>query len=320
VGKDETLLVTGATGFIGRIVLRRLAETGWRVRTLLKPAPRSPHLPAGVPVEVALAALSDERGLRAALVGVRAVIHLAGAERTGDEFALQATDVEGTRLLAQAAAEAGVERMLSISHLGASRSSAFPVLRAKAEAEDHVRAAGVPYTILRSGVVFGAEDHFTTSLAMLLAASPLVFLMPGDGKTLLQPLWVEDLATVIAWALEDDRTSGHTYEIGGPEFLSFVQIVQMIMPAAGVTRILIPTRQPFLHAGARLMRRLLPRPPITPFWLDYLATNRTAELSSVPRHFGLQPSRLEAHLDHLVGRNWEWELLGWQLRGRRRER
>ncbi len=311
------LLISGGTGFIGRSVLRRMAEAGHPVRILLKPARRSPHLPSGVPVEVALAALSDRRGLRAAMVGVRAVIHLAGAERTGSEPALQATDVEGTRSLAEAAAEAGVARFIFVSHLGANRASAYPVLRAKALAEEHLRVSEVPYTILRSGVVFGAEDHFTTSLAMMLAASPLVFLMPGDGSTLLQPLWVEDLATVIAWALDDPATIRQTFDLGGPEFLSFRQVVSMVMPAAGVTRILIPTRQPYLRAGARLIAWLLPRPPLTAFWLDYLAANRTAELNVLPRAFGLVPARLEAHLDHLRGRNWEWELIGRQFAARR---
>lgn len=312
-------LITGGTGFIGRSVLRKLIESDYAVRTLLKPARRSPHLPTGVPVEVALAALSDARGLRASLVGVHTVIHLAGGERTGDPAALQTTDVEGTRALAEAAAEAGVERFVYISHLGANRSAAYPVLRAKALAEESLRESGVPYTILRSGVVFGAQDHFTVSLAMMLAASPLLFLMPGDGSTLLQPIWVEDLATVVSWALEDPATRFRTFELGGPEFLSFAQIVALIMPAAGVTRILVPTRQPFLRAGARLMARILPRPPLTAFWLDYLAANRTTELDSVPRTFGLQPARLEAHLDHLRGHNWDWELLGRQFSPRRGE-
>jgi hypothetical protein len=72
-----------------------------------------------------------------------------------------------------------------------------------------------------------------------------------------------------------------------------------------------------LRAGAALMRRVLPRPPISPFFLDYLASNRTAEIDSLPRQFGLQPERLEAHLDHLRGKNWEWELLARQVAARR---
>jgi uncharacterized protein YbjT (DUF2867 family) len=311
------ILVTGGTGFIGHVVLRNLAADGHSVRTLLKPARRTPRLPAGVPVDVALAALTDPRGMRAALVGIDAVVHLAGAERTGDMLALRRTDVDGTQTLAEACVQAGVRHLVYVSHLGANRESAYPVLRAKALAEEHIRASGVPYTILRSGIVFGTDDHFTRPLAMIAASVPLVFLLPGDGDTLLQPVWVEDLATAIAWTLEDREPTGTALEIGGPEFHSVRQVMGLILPAAGLTRIILPTRQPYLRAGAALLRRLLPRPPITPFLLDYLASNRTAEIDSMPRLFGLQPSRLESHLDHLRGRNWEWELLARQVSARR---
>ncbi|MCJ7676888.1 MAG: NAD(P)H-binding protein [Anaerolineales bacterium] len=311
------ILVTGGTGFVGRAVLRHLTAAGLRVRTLLKPAQRSPRLPAGVPVDVALAALNDPRGMRAALVGVEAVVHLASAERTGNLQALQRTDVEGTRTLAEACAQAAVRHLVYVSHLGADRESAYAVLRAKALAEEHLRTSGVPYTVLRPGIVFGADDHFTRSLAMMAASVPLVFLLPGDGEALLHPLWIEDLATAIAWTLEDREPTGTALEIGGPEFHSLRQVMALILPAAGLTRIILPTRQPYLRAGAALLRRLMPRPPITPFLLDYLASNRTAGIDSMPRLFGLQPARLESHLDHLRGKNWEWELLARQIAARR---
>jgi len=311
------ILVTGGTGFVGRTVLQHLSAAGFQVRTLLKPAQRSPRLPAGVPVDVALASLNDPRGIRAALVGVDSIVHLASAERTGSPAALQRTDVDGTRTLAEAGAQAGVRHLVYLSHLGANRESAYPVLRAKAQAEEYLRISGVPHTILRPAVLFGAEDHFTRPLAMLAASVPLVFLLPGDGDMLLQPLWVEDLATAITWTLEDRPPSGAAWELGGPEYHSLRQVMSLVLAAAGLTRIILPTRQPYLRAGAAVLRRLLPRPPITPFFLDYLAANRTAEIDSVPRLFGLQPARLEAHLDHLRGKNWEWELLARQLAARR---
>jgi uncharacterized protein YbjT (DUF2867 family) len=91
-----------------------------------------------------------------------------------------------------------------VSHLGADRASAYPVLKAKGIAEESIRRCGIDYTILRSAILFGPGDFFTTLLACLASAQPIFFLLPGDGDTVLQPLWVEDLATGLAWALDDE--------------------------------------------------------------------------------------------------------------------
>ncbi|MEW6568983.1 MAG: NAD(P)H-binding protein [Chloroflexota bacterium] len=304
--------MTGATGFVGRALLRRLTQAGLEVRTLLRPSPRSPDLPRGVPVEVALAALSDARGLRAAMVGVDIVFHLASGERAGARH-LAAADVQGTQNVAEAAADAGVRRLIFLSHLGADRTSAYPLLRAKAQAEEAIRRSGLPFTIVRTAVLFGEGDHFTSWLAMLLAISPLVLPIPGDGSTMLQPLWVEDLATCLAWALDDPATIDQTYEIGGPEFLTLHAVIHMVMQETGIRRILLPTRTPYLRLSARLLRRLLPRSPVNDLWLDHFTVSHMAELSTLPRAFGLQPSRMEQRLGYLRGRNWGWDLLAAQF-------
>jgi uncharacterized protein YbjT (DUF2867 family) len=308
------LLITGATGFVGRHLLVRLAESGFEVRVLLRPSPRNPRIPPGVPVQATVASLSDRRGLRAAMVGIDRVVHLATATQLGGAADLQRVDVEGTRNVCQAASEAGVEHLFFISHLGADRASAYPVLRAKAEAEELLKTSGVPYTILRSGPAFGVEDHLTVPLAMLLAVSPLVFLLPGDGGTLLQPIWVRDLATCIAWGLDDPSMKGRVVEIGGPEFVTYRQLVEKVGQFAGYVRFLIPARQPYLRMAASAMERLLPFPPWTTFNMDYLAANRTASLDALPSIFGLKPSRLEDKLDYLKRANWGWELAARQLR------
>ncbi|HEY43467.1 MAG TPA: NAD-dependent epimerase/dehydratase family protein [Anaerolineae bacterium] len=311
------ILVTGGAGFIGRAVLRRLIEFGFSVRTLLQPSNRSPSLPKGVPVDVTLAGLTDRRGVRASLVGIDTVIHLAGIEgQSGSDFWL-ASEVEGTHTIAEAASEAGIRRLIFLSHIGADQGSAYPTMQMKAMAEEHIRACNVPYTILRTAILFGRHDNFTTSLAMLLGISPLFFPIPGNGSTLLQPLWVDDLATAITWALDEPSTLGKTIEIGGPEYISFKLIVRMIMKASSAPRILLPTRQPYLRAGAWLMEKLMPRSPINPHWLDYLAVDRTTDLNTLPHIFSLQPSRMEEKIDYLGERNWGWELLTRQFTERR---
>jgi uncharacterized protein YbjT (DUF2867 family) len=264
-------------------------------------------------MEVALSSLSDMGGLRAAMVGVSTVIHLASEERYGRRADLWRGDVLGTENLAQVAAEAGVGRFFYLSHLGADRASAFPVLRAKAEAEERLRASGVPFTIVRSGVIFGPSDHFTTSLAKIGAILPGLFPLAGQGEALLQPLWVEDLSTTILWMLEEPSTLNRKFEIAGPEQLSLLECARLALEKSGIRRILIPLGAPYLRLGVALMERLLPRPPVTSFSLDYVAANRTTDLDSLPRVIGLQPSRMVDRLDYLSRVRWGAELLRDQL-------
>jgi NADH dehydrogenase len=286
---------------------------------MLQPSSRSPDLPKGVPVDISLAGVTDRRGVRASLVGIETVIHLAGIEGQGGPNQRLDLEAAGTQNIAEAAADAGIKRLLFLSHIGVDRGSAYPAMQVKALAEEHIRNSSVPYTILRTALLFGRQDNFTTSFAMLLGISPLFFPMPGDGSTLLQPLWVEDLATAITWALDEPSTIDKAIEIGGPEYISFKQILTMIMKAASAPRILFPARPPYLRSGAWMMEKLMPRSPINPLWLDYLAVDRTTDLNTLPHMFGLQPSRMEDKIDYLGERNWGWDLIIRQFTDRRRD-
>ena len=298
------ILVTGGTGFIGRALIRHLSEAGHRVRTLIRPSQRSPRLPTGVPVDVAVASLDDARSLRAAMVGVKTVYHLAGVERRGGTADLLPVEVQGTRNVLAAAQDARVDRFFYTSHLGADRASAFPLLKAKAIAEEHIRRSGLDYTIFRTALVFGPNDGFTSGLAQLLYALPFIFLIPGDGDNLVQPLWIEDLTTCLAWALDDEDTRKRTFEIGGPEFLTLREVVKIVMKRVGVERTLVQASQPWMRALTVLVEYVLPASPVSVYWLDYLSTNRTCSLDTIPRVFNLMPSRFSHRLDYLSGQNW----------------
>ncbi len=309
------ILVTGGTGFIGKSLIRSLTGAGWPVRMLIRPSPKSPDLPTGVPVEVAVSSLSDERGLRAAMVGVDTVYHLAGVERRGAYADMSAVDIQGTRAVVEAAIDAGVDRFFTVSHLGADRASAYPVLKAKAISEEFIRRSGLEYTILRSGIVFGPKDGFTTSLAQIISALPFIFLIPGDGSTLLQPLWVEDLVTCLTWALDDDESRNQIYEIGGPEYLTIKDVVNMVMTVSGLHRRVLPVRPPYLRGITVLLESIFPGLPVSVYWIDYLATNRTCALDTVPRVFNLMPARMSQHLGYLEQSDWRLSL--WQSIKRR---
>ena len=297
------ILVTGATGFIGRVLVRQLSETGEQVRVLLRSSPNSPRLPRGVPVEVAVVSLNDERGVHAALRGVDQIYHLASAGSQGRRGNLLNTDIEGTRVLAQVAKDAGIQRLIYLSHIGADRASAFPIQKAKGIAEEHIRRSGVPYTIIRSSIVFGPEDRFTNNLARLLRGVPVFFPIPSDGRSLLQPLWVEDLVTCLMWALQNSEMVNQTYEIGGGEYFTLRQVLETLMDVTHTRRVLVPLPPPYMRA-LFVMLDSFPSFNISTYWLDYVAVNRTCPVGNLPRTFGLMPARFAYRLEYLARKPW----------------
>lgn len=302
------ILVTGGTGFVGRALIRQLVRNGQQVRTLIRPSKRTPALPRGVEVEVAVTSLNDERGLRAALRGVDVVYHLAGAEHEGPRGNILQTDGHGTANLARAAAQARVQRFFYVSHLGASRSSFYPLLKIKGVAEEHIRKSGVAHTIFRSAILYGPEDHFTTTLARLASLYPVMFL-PGQGEVLLQPLWVEDLVTCLLWSLDNPDTANQTYEVGGAEYFSYRQVLETILPVIRKNPALVPLGLPYLRYLTLFMQGIVPNFPLSSFWVDYLGYNRTAPSDTISRVFGFLPARFTYRLDHLKAIDWRREAL-----------
>jgi len=255
-------------------------------------------------VEVAVASLNDERAVRAALRGVDEIYHLASAATEGRRGSLFKTDIEGTRTLAQVAAEADIKRLIFLSHIGADRASAFPVQKAKGIAEEHIRKSGVRYTIIRSSVVFGPEDRFTNSLSQLLRVAPGLFPIPSDGRTLLQPLWVEDLVTCLIWSLENPEMVNQTYEIGGGEYFTLRQVLEILMNITHAPRLLVPLPAPYMRALLVTLDTFIPDFNVSTYWLDYVAVNRTCPVDNMPRTFGLMPARFGYRLDYLARKPW----------------
>jgi NADH dehydrogenase len=248
--------------------------------------------------------LNDERSVRAALRGVDQIYHLASAGSEGRRGNLLKADIEATRTLAQVAASADIERLIFLSHIGADRASAFPIQKSKGIAEEHIRKSGVPYTIIRSSVVFGPEDRFTNNLARLLRTVPGVFPIPSDGRMLLQPLWVEDLVTCLMWALQNPDMVNQTYEIGGGEYFTLRQVLEKLMEVTHSHRLFVQLPPPWMRALLVMHDAFIPNFNISNYWLDYVAVNRTCPVDNMPRIFGLMPARFGYRLDYLARKPW----------------
>ncbi len=300
------ILVLGGTNFVGRAVLAALERSGHRPRALIPPGVQNPALPPGVAVEAVLSAPDDPRGLRAALSGVDAVLSLTGAVFSAleeDPLAL----VRQAQTLAEAAAESSTLHIVHLSTLGAAPASAYPWFKAHGLAELALQRSGVPLTVFRSGLLFGAGDEFSTTLALLLHAAA-VFPLPGGGQTLLHPLWVEDLAAALVLALEMQPRSSRVLAVGGPEHLSLRACAQEVARAVGLRRRFVGLSPAHARHLVAWLLSLFPHLPVSPLWLDYFAADRLAPPDTLPREFGLLPERFAHRLEHLRGVPWSRRL------------
>ena len=294
------ILVTGGTGFIGSRVVEQLIQSRQEIRILLRPHRKSPNLPKKMALDIAVSSMEDERGLRAALRNVDTVLHFATAEHQGQDADLESVDIRGTQSLVSAAREVEVKRILFLGRVGADKSSSYPVLRAKALAEDEVRKSGIPYCVLNLTDVFGVNDHFTNEIADAIRHAPLVLPYPNGGKAIVQPLWIEDLISVIMLILETKRFNNGVYEIGGGEFFEFIDIARKVMRIINKKKLLLQISPAYLRIFNLWFKPYKGSFPLSTRWLDLLAIDRACPLDSLPRNFSILPGRFQNHLEYLT--------------------
>ena len=293
------ILVTGGTGFIGSRVILRLVQSHFPLKILLRPQKVITKLPHDLALDVVVSSLKDQRSLRAVLSGVETILHFSSAENEKPHPNFEDVDVIGTETLIKASIDAGVEKILFLSRIGADNNSMYPILKAKALAENAIKNSGLDYAILRLTEVFGENDHFTNQLANYIKAAPGVVPLPEGGKTVLQPLWIEDLISSIFLLLEDELFNKSIFTIGGGEFLEFHSIIKIIMKKVERRKMLFTVAPAYLRLYNLWFEQGKSGFPLSSTWLDLLAVDRTCALDSLPRTFKLLPARFSHHLDHL---------------------
>ncbi len=250
-----TVTIFGGTGFIGRHVVRRLATAGHRVRVVARfPAVVNALTPAGDVVAYA-GGITDPAQVRAAVSGADWVVNLVGilAEKRAGQF--DTLHHQAARDIAQACAEAGVQRLVQISAIGADPASDSLYAASKGAGEAAVRAAFPMATVLRPSIVFGAEDNFFNMFARMARFSPFLPLI-GGGKTRFQPVYVGDVAEAVLAALTRPEAAGQIYELGGPQVWSFADLLRFVLAATGRQRCLLPIPFGVARVQAAILERL----------------------------------------------------------------
>ncbi|HJP21884.1 MAG TPA: complex I NDUFA9 subunit family protein [Alphaproteobacteria bacterium] len=242
---DGLATVFGGSGFIGRHIVRRLAGEGWRLRVAVRDPEAGNFLKTmGEPGQVAVvqANLRDDDSTAAALDQADLAINCVGLlyERGAQSF--DAVHAEGAGRVAQAAATAGAKQFVQLSAIGAAANSPARYGRSKWAGEEAVRQAFPDAAIIRPSVVFGPDDEFFNRLALLASLSPALPLFgpsPFDaGNTLFQPVYVGDVAEAVVRIVT--QGSGGIFELGGPEVLSYRQIMELVLAHTGRQALLVP--------------------------------------------------------------------------------
>lgn len=291
------VLVTGATGFLGRRVVPELQEHRHRVRCLVH-TPGRERVFAPRSVDIHYGNVRDPDTLAAAMFDVEVVVHLVSIIRQGKGSSYDQVNRQGVANVVAAATGSGVKHFVLISALGAAEDRSYPYLYSKWQGEQEVVNSGLPYTIIQPSIMFGAGDEFLNNVASLVRVCPIVPVV-GSGRNRLQPIAVEDMARCIALAVDREDLKGKTIEVGGPKQVSYNEIVTTVTRALGKQRLRFHVPVWLMYVLTAAVQRILPRAPVTTDQLRMLAIRNVAEPDVVEKTFGFTPRVLEGNIDYV---------------------
>jgi NADH dehydrogenase len=294
-----TLFIAGATGFIGSHLIRALKPADFNIRCLVRNIKTDDYCKSSG-FDAVYGDITDRESLKGRLDGSDIAVHLVGVIEEKGDATFQKVHVEGTKNLVDEAKNAGVKHIFYQSALGASLSSNSSYQRTKAEAEEIVKASGIPFTIFRPSLVIGDRDGFTEKLKELIAIGPVVA-VPGAGNARLQPVyigdWIKCFLKIFSNPLHITHYASRIYDIGGPEHLTYNEILEQLMEAMDI-------KKKIVHLPMSIMKAALPFiglsmklgsffgkniPSVTAEQLELLQRDNICDIDSVEKQFGFKP-------------------------------
>ncbi len=282
------ILVTGGTGFVGAGVVRELAQRGNPVAALGRDRDKVARRFARMPVTARAGDVRNADSLREAFTGIDVVINAvqfpnSPIENKRKGYTFEQIDYQGTLNQIAAAKDAGVQRFVYVSGVGAAPDAEKHWFVYKWRAEEALRSSGITHVIIRPTWVYGPDD---VALNRFLGFAKMLPFVPtfGNGKQLMQPIFIDDLSRVLADAAEKPEAANQTFDIGGPERMSMDDVVKTALEIAGKKR-------PILHQPIALGKligsvlQLLPNPPLTADSIDFITHDAVADNSAVERVF-----------------------------------
>jgi uncharacterized protein YbjT (DUF2867 family) len=267
---DTLVTVFGGSGFLGRHVVRALAQRGYRIRVAVRRPDLAGHLqPLGRvgQIHAVQANLRYPASVEAAARDADALVNLVGILFERGRQGFDAVQAHGAEAVALAAAQLGA-RLVHVSAIGADEKSPAHYARSKALGEKLALAAMPSAVVLRPSIMFGPEDDFFNkfaSLARCLPALPLI----GGGHTRFQPVFAGDVAAAVVAAIEGRAKDGQIYELGGPEAKTFKELMRFVLATIERRRLLLPI--PFWAARLQAsVLQLMPKPLLTPDQVELL--------------------------------------------------
>ncbi len=292
------ILVTGGTGFVGSNLIRRLRSDDIAVRALVRNPGKGRAL-KDIAVDIVEGDVCNNATLEKAASGCERVVHLVGIIHETQGATFRTIHVDGTRNVLEAAKKTGVQHFFYQSALGTRPGAKSMYHKTKWEAEELVRASTIPYTILRPSIIYGPGDQFTMKLLEIIKRSPVLPVI-GPGRFRVQPLYIDDAVSCIVKAITGDSFLNEMFEIGGPDQLTYEEMIGAVADALGVYRPTMHVPVFLARSAVRLLETVLPASPVTSDQIIMLQEDNICTMRDIRDAFGIEPIKFREGLKKFI--------------------